>query len=366
MKATNESPLPTGERISGARPGLWEHESAIAVSLTLLVFCLLAPALHARPEAGGTAPTTSLVHRTLSVDGREREYAVYRPEGLADDAGSLLVLHGSGGDVQRIRVFTGHRFESLADQHGFRVIYPKGFEGNWNGCRHEAPTSANRLDVDDVGFLHAVLDRETPAGGRRVVFGFSGGGHMAFRLALEAPDTVSGIAAAGANLPIPENNDCSPVGNGPLPAVFLVNGTEDPINPYDGGPVIMPAALGGAGLGAVRSSRDTARYFAARNGHSSSPHLLRGADRDGDPATRSVWSMWTSPGRPAVALVTIEGGGHTIPQPGVRFPELAGPHSADLDAPLAAWRFMSGELPLDLQKRGQSPFFPIGRPKNGL
>lgn len=346
MKATKDQSPPASARITGVQPNHWKRERVIAVTVILLVFCLLVPALHAGPETGSTTPTTSLVHRTLSLDGREREYTVYRPSDLALDAASLLVLHGSGGDVQRIRAFTGRRFESLADQHGFRVIYPQGFEGSWNGCRDEASSSANRLDVDDVGFLRTVLERETPAGARRMAFGFSGGGHMAFRLALEAPDTISGIAAAGANLPTPENNDCTPVEHGPLPAVILVNGTEDPINPYGGGPVIMPEALGGAGLGTVRSSFDTSLYFAARNGHSPGPHIRRGVERDGNPDTRFVWSMWASPELPAVALVTIEGGGHTIPQSGVRFPELAGPHSADLDAPLAAWRFMNGELPL--------------------
>ena len=38
----------------------------------------------------------------------------------------------------------------------------------------------------------------------------------------------------------------------------------------------------------------------------------------------------------------MHGGGHTIPQPGTRFPALLGAHSEDIDVPAEAWIFFDG------------------------
>lgn len=289
----------------------------------------------------GQAPP-SLETRSLVIDGVDRSYALYRPDGFASDADTLVVLHGSGGSAERIRAFTGQRFERLADEHGFRVLYPNGFETNWNGCRAASPASANRLAIDDVAFLNAMLEKEAGQG-RRFLFGFSGGGHMAYRMALEAPEAVSAITVAAASLPTTDGNDCHTVTTERPPAVMVVNGTDDPINPYEGGAVVLPEALGGATLGRVMSSEDTARFFAQRAGHAPEPVVANGPEHDGDPTTGVVLARWDSPNGPAVLLATIRNGGHTIPQSEVAFPKLAGRHTWDLDATREAWRFMQSE-----------------------
>lgn len=120
--------------------------------------------------------------------------------------------------------------------------------------------------------------------------------------------------------------------------VLLVNGTRDPINPYGGGDVILPPELGGHDLGPVLPSEDAARLLATLAGHRSPPHVRSPPDADGDPTTALRHQTWTAPGRPEVTLVTIVGGGHTIPQPDATFPPVAGPHSGDLDTPAEAWR----------------------------
>lgn len=42
-----------------------------------------------------------------------------------------------------------------------------------------------------------------------------------------------------------------------LPAVLLINGTADPINPFEGRDVVLPPGLGGLILGRVLSSSET-------------------------------------------------------------------------------------------------------------
>jgi polyhydroxybutyrate depolymerase len=329
------------------------HQSLLAFCRALALLASGVSVLLAVAAARSATGTEGLDEHTATLgDGRDRRWFVYRPERIEEPADIVFVLHGSGGNAARVRALTARRFETLADEHGFVVIYPEGFEGNWNGCRRPAPFSANRLGVDDVGFLRELRERHAGNGGRVLAFGFSGGAHMALRLALEAPDVADAVAVVGAGLPAAEDNDCTPVAGAIGPAVMLVNGTADPINPYEGGEIVLPPELGGISLGRVLSSRETAAWLARRAGHRSAASHARGDERDGNPATAVAWSRWAGAGLPEVAHLTIEGGGHTIPLPGTRFPALLGPHSEDVDVPAEAWLFFDGGT---RPRRGPSP-----------
>ncbi len=181
------------------------------------------------------------------------------PSALAKGAPLVVVLHGSGESGARMRPATGYGFERLADEHGFAVVYPDGFEGYWNACNIVGDYSANKLNIDDVGFLSALADKlgaelvSDPA--RVFATGISRGGHMAFRLALEAPSHFRTVAAVAANVPAPENFKCKP---GPASAsVLIMNGTKDPLNPFDGGDVNL---FGFIKRGKVLSSRASGQY----------------------------------------------------------------------------------------------------------
>ena len=65
--------------------------------------------------------------------------------------------------------------------------------------------------------------------------GISGGGHMAYKLALNMPAVFNAITAKVANLPDSSNMDCT-TSDQPI-SVMIFNGTHDPINPYMGGEV---------------------------------------------------------------------------------------------------------------------------------
>ena len=197
---------------------------------------------------------------SLLVDDRAREFGVYKPAKLAAKAPVIFVLHGSGRSGAAMRNATGFEFDVLADERGFLVIYPEGYERHWNDCRASADYAANIENVDDISFFEKILDElETQhALNRDQVFatGLSNGGHMAFKLALEVPEQFAAIAAIAANLPISENSDCSPA-HQPI-SVAIFNGTKDPINPYEGGLVEI---LGNSSRGAVLSSIETAQYW---------------------------------------------------------------------------------------------------------
>ena len=63
---------------------------------------------------------------------------------------------GSGAQA---RATYGYDFDLLADRQGFIVVYPQGYEGHWNDCKVRGPYGAKLENIDDVGFLHALVDR---------------------------------------------------------------------------------------------------------------------------------------------------------------------------------------------------------------
>lgn len=288
------------------------------------------PALSAEPARGA-----------LPWRGLARGYLAYVPAGLAPGAPLVLVFHGSDGDARQARAGFGYEWDRLADEHGFVVAYPEGFEGHWNDCRAAAPYAANRLDVDDVGMTRALVARLAERHGvdpaRVFATGISNGGQMALRLALEAPDLVRAAAPVIASLPAPENLDCTP-SRRPV-SVLVMNGTADPMNPYEGGTVALHGLIGDRG--AVVSSEATVAHFAELAGHEGPGVHEVLPDRAPDDGTTIERTRWSAPGRATVVLYAVRGGGHTVPHPKARFPRLLGRTSRDAVAAEEIWAFFA-------------------------
>lgn len=289
------------------------------------------------PEPALSAP---LATRTFMHDGRARRYELFVPASTRPGAPLVLVLHASAGDARAIRRQTGFAFELLAEQHGFVVAYPQGVGGYWNDCRRAGRSAAKRLGVDDVAFLRVVAAEVRQSQGVEPVFaaGFSNGGHMCFRLALEAPELVAAIAVFGANLPTADNSVCGEPRRF-VPAI-VVNGTADPINPYAGGHVSI---FGWDDRGTVHPSEVTLAWLAAPLGAAATrtpPTVV--VPRDA--ARTSVEREAIVGGGGAVALYTVHGGGHVVPQPRYRFPRILGHTERRFDAPGAAWELFDRVL----------------------
>lgn len=302
----------------------------LALLGALLFYLLYAPAppdprLTGRIESG-----------SIRVGKMERNYLLYTPARRLASPALLVMFHGSLGSPEAIRLHTGHGFDRLADREGFLVAYPGGHEGNWNDCRKAADYPARRLGIDDVGFFEALvsrLHRERGIDRARVfVAGLSNGGHFVFRLALERPDRIAGAAVFAANLPTEDNNDCR--ARGVPPPIMLVNGTNDPINPYEGGAVTL---FGFGDRGTVQSARRSAAWFARAAG-AAGPSIGRIPPRAGSDPTWVERSVWRT-GRREVVLLSVHGGGHVVPQSGWRPPRLLGGVTTAIDGPSEAWAF---------------------------
>ncbi|MEW9797063.1 alpha/beta hydrolase family esterase [Alteromonas sp. CYL-A6] len=310
----------------------WGITALVMVGLLgALLWYFLAPAVSAEPPDTGRFSAGSLEH-----DGLTREYQVFLPETLNPAAGLLVVAHGSLQTKDSIRRFSGYGFEHLATQHGFAVVYPQGIEKNWNDCRAAASYPAKVRNIDDTGFISALLEKlrndydmtNAPA----YLAGFSNGAHLGFKFMFEHPGVFDAVAAVSANLPAPGYSDCrTGVTATPL---MLINGTDDPINPFNGGQVTL---FGVGDRGQVMSSSQTAAYFA---GLFAGTSLVKTQEvlnvNHHDVGVRTVWSDRNVP---RVSLIEVSGGGHTVPQPGYRAPRLLGNTVSAINAPHEIWAF---------------------------
>lgn len=306
---------------------------AIAVGVCMLLVAVGVWFFYAPMPPAAAVPADS---RSLELDGRMRSFTLVRPAGLTLDAPVLVVLHGSLMNGPQMRSMLGTSFERLAREQGAVVVYPTGIEGHFNDGRVTASYSARTLNIDDVGFIRAIvatLAAELHIDRQRVyAFGYSNGGHMAMRLAAEAPDLVAGILVANANVPTPDNMGWKLSLDGTAPPVVLIEGTKDPINPYAGGRVTI---FGFGDRGTVLSASDSARWFAQRAGLAAEPR----ADTTQAMAGLDVQQQdWGTP--PRVRLVTLHGAGHTVAQPDYRFPRFLGATVLDERILQAAWRML--------------------------
>jgi polyhydroxybutyrate depolymerase len=321
----------------------WLFRILIASVIAVGVAAALAATMLYAPKAVAPHLSGRLSKGTLTLDSHLRTYLMYVPRHLPRNASLIMVLHGSDGNAQRVREATGYGFERLADKHGFAVVYPEAYEGNWNACNIRGNYSANQLNIDDVGFLTALADHLINLRGidphRVFAAGISRGGSMSYRLALEAPTHFHAIAAVAASLPAWQNFKCRPVSG--AASVMIMNGTADPLNPFEGGEVSL---LGMYRRGRVISSHDSAEYFARRNGITASPQLRSGITASG---VRVETSRWRN-GSIEVELVAIGGGGHGIPQPWSRHAGLLGPSPTEPNGPEMIVDFF-GRLPTEAE-----------------
>jgi polyhydroxybutyrate depolymerase len=314
--------------------------------LSLIVVVVLAGALFAyfiySPDPELPRLSGTLAKGSIEVRGLKRTYLSYVPRGLAKGAPLLLVMHGSGENGARIRIETGYGFERLADEHGFAVVYPDSYSFDWNDCGKIGDYTENGREVDDVGLLVALADKLISEIGvdRNRVFatGVSAGGFMSLRLALEAPSRFRAVAAVAASVQAPENFKCKPAGTGT--SVMIMNGTKDPLVPFDGGEVNLLGRFYKSGN--VLSARESAQYFADLDQLVGTPETKQTVVADGV-AVEQV--LWHKDSIAEVELLAIHGGGHGLPQPYFRRPRLLGPSPMAPDGSAIIWEFFARQRP---------------------
>ena len=176
-------------------------------------------------------------------DKQQREYFLYIPENLQDNAPLVFVLHGyygSGSDMIGL-------FQEQADEYGFVICYPTGLADNFGTNHWNANFNASMTTVDDLGFLSNLafdLQEEYSLDPNKTFScGFSNGGYMSWNLACNAPDVFKAIASVGGTMSGPDWDECNP--STPIP-IMQISGTNDDVVPMDGSMGYVSEGWGGA------------------------------------------------------------------------------------------------------------------------
>lgn len=163
------------------------------------------------------------------IGGGRRQLIVHAPpraRGGARPSPLILAFHGAGGSARDLKRFSG--LDAAAEREGFVVAYLDAPLGNWaEGC---GCNNADRLGVDDLGFVAAVIDALSSEGlvdrARVYAVGYSQGGLFAQRLACEMADRITAVAAVSGLMSAPLAQRCAP--SRPV-SVLAMHGTRDPI-----------------------------------------------------------------------------------------------------------------------------------------
>ncbi|MBI1733092.1 MAG: poly(3-hydroxybutyrate) depolymerase [Gammaproteobacteria bacterium] len=268
---------------------------------------------------------------TIVSSGTEREYFLYVPPRHDRSTPTPLVisLHGAGAWPAHQREIS--QWNSVADEHGFIVVYPSGTTvtgsgggtGVWPKVWLMQPES---VLAKDVRFISDLIDKLTadynidPA--RIYADGLSNGASMAFALSCRLSDRIAAVGAVAAAHMLPWSwcNDPRPV------PMIAFHGDADPVIPYNGGtswtaPNLFP------------SIPSWTENWARRNGCEPNPIE---SEIEADVTRREYTGCADNAG---VVLYTIRGGGHSWPG-GKPMPEWwVGPTSRSIEASRQMWAF---------------------------
>lgn len=267
-----------------------------------------------------------IIDDSLWIEGHQRSFHFLK-SGQANSS-LVFILHGSGGNGLQMQSRT-KALEAIASSENILLVYPDGYKKYWNECRKTANSAANIENINENAFFEAMMVyfKVRYQINEKQIFavGTSGGGHMAYKLALTMPERFRAITALIANLPDTNNMDCGEKKMA-LP-VMIVNGTEDKVNPYNGGEVIISNNIS---LGLVRSTDQTFEYWSSIAGYNGSPkHELL---PDVDPTDGKTIEKYTfkKKRKPEITLLKVIHGKHDYPN--------------DIDVHLAAWAFFKRSM----------------------
>ncbi len=318
----------------------------IFMSIATLMISLIGVAVLG--AADGPLPATQgpddpgTTRGRLVVDGVERTFVRFIPRSHkpAKPCALVLVLHGGGGQGDGMANVTEHGFEFLAEKDDAVIIYPDGIEKNWYDDREGVDSYAHQHKVDDVGFIRRLVADASNASkidpDRVYATGISNGAMMCYRLARELPGTFAAIAPVAGLLPVGASTKPWPK---PL-STLLIQGSQDPLMPFDGG------GVAGSGRnperGRVLSAADTVRFLVEQDHLTGAARTVVLPDTDPHDATTTKAEIYGAEGGTSVACYVVEGGGHTWPGGRQYLTErIIGKTSHDFEACAVIWEFFA-------------------------
>ena len=191
----------------------------------------------------------------------QREYIVRTPAQQDGDIPVLYFLHGLGDNITRLD--NEFHFQQIADQIGWAIVVPQALNEGYGTMWNAGLTAST---TNDSGFLMALLDSlvEPYHINLDSVFftGFSMGGFMSHRMAIEHGDRITACAPVSGLITtyMANHTAVAPV------RMLHIHGTTDPVVGYDGGSQYFGYQLG-------LSVDNILKYWQDANGCSGEPEI---------------------------------------------------------------------------------------------
>ncbi len=277
---------------------------------------------------------------TLDVGGVTRTFTAQLPD--TKPAPLVIVLHGNtqtGADMAKRTAWP-----QVAKREGFGVVFPDGLNRAWADLRPNSKRASRAPPdgTDDAAFIVRLAEEfiaDGVADPKRIyVTGISNGGAMTMTMICERADLFAAAASVIMNLTDESAAACHP--SGPVP-FLMMNGTVDPLVPYQGGRGTSRFAVDG-----FWSTEKTLDFWRRANGCEARDAAVTDLeDRDKtDQSTVSLISSNCPQGRDVV-LYRVNDGGHRMPGSFadawfVRMVNLLlGPQNHDIDGAETIWAF---------------------------
>ena len=167
-----------------------------------------------------TAVQTQAQIENFQLGNTTRQMLVYAPSGLQPNSPLLLSLHGMNQDIAYQQNQT--KWELVAKEHGFVVVYPGGINNSWD-----------IYGTSDVDFILAIIDemydRYSIDRNRVYLSGFSMGGMMTYHAANHIADKIAAFApVSGYLMGGPNTNSSRPI------PIIHTHGTSDDVVAHSG------------------------------------------------------------------------------------------------------------------------------------
>lgn len=271
--------------------------------------------------------------KTITWDGQERQYLEFVPSTYSEakPAPILFMLHGMGDQANNF--FQATQIRNMAEQKGWIVVCPQALPFNlqipglgsqsfgtcWNagitvtinvnmyGMNFDYDVTVNE-NVDDEGFLMAMLetlDENYNIDADSLFFaGFSLGGFMSHRMAIQHGDIINSIAAVS-GLVGSDMTELTPVDNVNVLQIF---GTADEMISYDSALInLQNFGNGTTGLPAEES----VEFWRAFNQCGEQPTVEQYPNTFNDGLTFEMYSYPNGNNDSRVAFIKVNNGKHT-------------------------------------------------------
>lgn len=265
---------------------------------------------------------------TFLHDDLERRFRIHIPDDLQEGAPLVIVMHGYSSSARTIESYAG--MNDLADEHGFVVVYPQGTKDDWgNNFFHVGYEFHESKDVDDIAYLHALIDylQLSLSLSQSNVFstGMSNGGDMSYMLACQS-DKIRAIAPVAGCMMKHIFDSCEPSKSIP---VLEIHGTEDDVTLVNGD------LENQEGWGPYMPLDDTIQFWVAHNQlNEMDVEPVENTDT-ADGSTVVFHRYYSESDSTEVWFYEVEGGGHD-------WPGAFG--NQDIHSSQLAWQFFSKYL----------------------